>query len=150
MPVPRVILDTSTIIMPIIRPASSHRWLLDAWQDGLILPIISEDTQEELLKVMRYPQFEIAEEMIRPMADQYLRYCETVVIPNPPPFVAVCRDPTDQKFVDLAKQSEAQYLVSSDEDLLDMRDQIDESGAEEGFVIVTPAELFAIIRLGKG
>ena len=59
MPVPKVILDTSTIIMPITRPASSHRWLLDAWQDGLILPIISEDTQEELLKVMHYPQFEI-------------------------------------------------------------------------------------------
>ena len=150
MPLARVILDTSTIIMPITRPASSQRWLMDAWQDGLILPIISEDTEQELLKVMRYPRFQIAEEMIRPMADQYLRYCETVVVPNPAPFVAACRDPTDQKFVDLAKQSEAQYLVSSDEDLLDMRNQMDESWAEEGFAIVTPAQLFAIIKSGKG
>ena len=145
MPVPRVVLDTSTIIMPITRPGSSHRWLMDAWQDGQIIPLISEETQEEFLRVMHFARFEIAEEMIRPIANQYLGYCETVVVPNPPPATPTCRDPKDQKFVELAQQGRAQYLVSSDRDLLDMKNQMDQSGPEGGFVIVRPAELFAII-----
>ena len=147
MPVPRVVLDTSTVIMPIIRPESSHRWLIDAWQDIQIIPLISQETQEELLRVMQNPRFQIEEEMIQPIADQYLEYCETVVVPNPPPATPVCRDPKDQKFIELAQQERAQYLVSFDGDLLDMKNQMDKSGPEGGFLIVRPAELFAMIQL---
>ena len=147
MPVPRVVLDTSTVIMPIIRPESSHRWLIDAWQDIQIIPLISQETQEELLRVMQNPRFQIEEEMIQPIADQYLEYCETVAVPNPPPATPVCRDPKDQKFIELAQQGRAQYLVSFDGDLLDMKNQMDKSGPEGGFLIVRPAELFAIIQL---
>ena len=147
MPVPRVVLDTSTVIMPITRPESSHRWLMDAWQDGQIKPLISQQTQEELLRVMHNPRFQIADEMIQPIANQYLEYCETVVVPNPPPVTPVCRDPKDQKFVELAQHGSAQYLVSFDGDLLGMTNQMDESGPEGGFLIVRPAELFATIQL---
>ena len=147
MPVPRVVLDTSTVIMPITRPESSHRWLMDAWQDIQIVPLISQQTQEELLRVMHNPRFQIEEEMIQPIANQYLEYCETMVVPNPSPATPVCRSPKDQKFIELAQQGRAEYLVSFDGDLLDMKTRMDESGPEGGSLIVRPPELFATIQL---
>ena len=49
--------------------------------------------------------------------------------------------------MELAQQGRAQYLVSFDGDILDMKNQMDQSGPEGSFVIVRPAELFAIIQL---
>ena len=146
MPSPRVVLDNNTVLMPLIRPGSSHRWLMDAWWNEQITPLISQETREELLRKLRDPRFKIPEEMVPIIASEYLDYCETVAIPDPPPLTPKCRDATDQKFIELAQQGEAQYLVSNDPDLLVMKDQMDQNKSEAKFAIIKPAELFAIIQ----
>ena len=146
MPDPRVVLDTNTVLMPVIRTGSSHRWMMDAWSSKRIIPIISQETQDEFLRKLRAPGFEIPEERIATVASQYLDYCERISIPEPPPPTPKCRDATDQKFIVLAQCGKAQYLVTNDPDLLVMREQLDQAALAIEFAIIRPAELFAIIE----
>lgn len=43
---PKVVLDTSVVLRPVIQPNSSHRWLLEFWQLGRIKPLVSYTTKE--------------------------------------------------------------------------------------------------------
>jgi len=52
--------------------------------------------------------------------------------------VADCRDPKDDKFLDVALAGEADYLVSGDSDLLSMNPY-------RSIPLITPAELLTMI-----
>ena len=54
--------------------------------------------------------------------------------------IAICRDPDDDKFVELAINGRADLIVSGDGDLREL-------GAVRGIPIITPAA-FAQLRLG--
>ena len=112
---PRVIIDTSTLVGAMLRtcslPALVLAWVLDN------CPLYaSSATLTELAQVAQREGF-----------DKYLSLSErtrffqnyatraTVVIPLES--VTDCRDPKDNKFLELALHVGAQVLVSSDEDL---------------------------------
>jgi predicted nucleic acid-binding protein len=54
----------------------------------------------------------------------YLPWCVTVRIPNPPPATPDCRDPFDQPFLQLAVAGKADCLVSGDRDVLNLAGQL--------------------------
>ncbi len=135
MPKPRLVLDTSAVLMPIVRENSSESWLREMWRNGQIIPLISSDRVSELIETLRKPHFEAGEEQAVAI---YFRYCVEVEIPNPPPETPICRDPNDQPFLILAYHAAADYLVTKDPDLLALRD-------ESEIPIITPAELSVIM-----
>ena len=109
-------------------------WLRTAWQKNAIQPLVSRDTASELLRVLAYPKFSLdAAEREELLAD-FLPWCETVRIPEPPPVVPDCRDPYDRPFLQLAIEGRADALVTGDKDLLALAD---------AFVvpILTPAQM---------
>lgn len=57
------------------------------------------------------------------MLADYLPWCATVRIPNPPPATPDCRDPFDPPFLQLAIAGKADYLVSGDQDVLSLAGQ---------------------------
>ncbi len=134
-----MVLDTSTVLMPITRPGSGESWLRELWQDGTIEPLISKDTRAELIRALQYPRFGLTNEQIASTAEIYLAYCTEVVIPEPPPTVPSCRDRTDEPFLTLAYQAKAAgvfplCIVSKDRDLLSVAGQSE-------IPIIKPAEL---------
>ena len=62
---------------------------------------------------------------------------EAIVIEVREPIVA-CRDPKDNKFLEVAVAGQAEYIVSGDEDLLVL-------DPFRGIRIVTPAELLELL-----
>ena len=138
MPTPRLVLDTNTVLMPIVRENSGEAWLREFWRNGQIIPLISADTRSELIETLRKPEFDAGEEQANML---YLNYCVEVEIPDPPPETPVCRDPDDQAFLVLAYQAKADYLVTRDGDLLALRE-------ESEIPIVTPSDLRVILRQG--
>ena len=136
MPTPRLVLDTNTVLMPIVRENSGEAWLREFWRNGQIIPLISADTRSELIETLRKPEFDAGEEQANML---YLNYCVEVEIPDPPPETPVCRDPDDQAFLVLAYQAKADYLVTRDGDLLALKE-------ESEILIVTPSELRVILR----
>jgi len=68
--------------------------------------------------VLAYPKFNLSPDEQRELLADYLPWCNTVRISNPPPATPQCRDPFDVPFLQLAVVGKADLLPSGDQDLL--------------------------------
>lgn len=92
--------------------------LRQAWQAGLLLPLVSTATVQELMRVLAYPKFKLSAAEQHELLADYLPFAAVVSVPEPPPRVPDCRDPHDLPFLHLAAAGAAELLVTGDGDLL--------------------------------
>jgi uncharacterized protein len=113
---PRIVLDTnalvSRLLLPDSVPAKAARKAVD---EGQVL--ISEATLEELADVLARRKFDpyVTLEHRKEFLRQLGRVAEMVPIVRR---VHACRDPRDDKFLELALNGAAQIIVTGDKDLL--------------------------------
>lgn len=119
---PRVVLDTNLVLSALVFANGRLAALRHAWQGGHCVPLVSKATAAELIRVLAYPKFKLNDEAQQELLADYLPWCATVRIPNPPPATPDCRDPFDQPFLQLVVAGKADYLVSGDQDLLSLAD----------------------------
>jgi putative PIN family toxin of toxin-antitoxin system len=112
----RVVYDTATVVSALLFANGRLAWLRQHWRQTGCVSLISRATAAELTRVLRYPKFGLALEDARELLGDYLPFCE--VIERTEKCAVVCRDPTDQPFLDLAQSGDADLLVSGDQDLL--------------------------------
>lgn len=115
---PRVVIDTNLVLSALVFAQGRLTPLRQAWQAQRIRPLISRTTAAELIRVLAYPKFKLTPDEQQELLADYLPYCETVAIPEPPPKIPLCRDPFDQPFLHLALAGKADALVTGDQDLL--------------------------------
>jgi len=120
---PRVVLDTNLVLSALVFANGRLAPLRHAWQGGRCVPLASKATTAELIRMLAYPKFKLSDEEQHELLADYLPWCATVRISNPPPDTPACRDPFDQPFLQLAASGKADYLVSGDNDLLSLHDQ---------------------------
>ncbi len=93
--------------------------------------------RDELAHVLSYPQFKIPEHEARRILDEYAALAEPCCAADgaalPP--LPQCRDPDDQKFLELAQAAQADLLVTKDKALLALA----RKSGRFGFRIATPA-----------
>lgn len=121
---PRVVIDTNLVLSALVFANGRLAALRHAWQARRCVPLVSRTTTTELIRVLAYPKFKLDEAARQELLADYLPWCVTVRIPNPPPATPECRDPYDQPFLQLAVAGQADYLVSGDRDLLSLDGQI--------------------------
>ncbi len=92
--------------------------LRTAWQSGRCIPLVSQATASELLRVLAYPKFKLSPADRDELLADYLPCCRSVRIPTRLPKLPQCRDPDDQMFIELAHAGRADFLVTGDKDLL--------------------------------
>jgi len=97
-------------------------WLRHNWQSGVIVPIVSKDTANELLKVLTYPKFKLTNQEQGLLLADFLPYAETFTFNDVPLNLPMIRDEADQMFLNLAVASKAEALVTGDNDLLVIKD----------------------------
>jgi putative PIN family toxin of toxin-antitoxin system len=130
-PRPRVVVDNNALVSRLLIPESvPGRAVRKAVDEAQLL--VSEATLEELADVLARPKFDpyvsIADRQ------EFLRLLGRVVELVPITFtVRACRDPKDDKFLDLAINGRADLIVTGDKDLLELN-------PFRGIPIVTPAE----------
>jgi putative PIN family toxin of toxin-antitoxin system len=117
MTAPRLVLDTNVFLSALLFRSGSLVWLREAWQAETVRPLASRDTVAELIRVLAYPKFHLAEEDRAQLLGDYLPWCETLAEPHAPD-IPDCRDPFDRKFLVLALAAKADALVTGDKDLL--------------------------------
>jgi len=112
----RVVLDTSAIVSHLLLPDSvPDRAVRRAIMDGRLL--VSDATMRELAEVLarrkfdRYVSVQHREAFLR-LLGQAAEWVTIVQV------VRACRDPRDDKFLELAVNGEADLLVTGDADLL--------------------------------
>ena len=114
----RVVLDTNVVLSALVFRGGAAAQVRQAWQRGLVLPLASTATVQELVRVLAYPKFRLSPAEQDELLADYLPYAETVRNPEPPPMVPECRDLLDLPFMHLAVTGKAQVLVSGDRELL--------------------------------
>ncbi len=107
----RVVIDTNVAVSAALLPRSVPRQAFDrALEQGIVL--ISSATVVELHDVLRRPQFDkyVHEDERLAFLATLVREAELVVVTD---VVTTCRDPKDNKFLELALSGEVMDLLTS-------------------------------------
>jgi len=115
---PRVVLETNLVLSALVFSSGALIHLRRAWQSGRFTPLASTATAGELIRVLAYPKLQLRTGERESLLSDYLPFCESVRVPNPPPSTPPCRDPFDVQFLELAVAGEAEFLVTGDHDIL--------------------------------
>ncbi len=114
----RVVVDTNIFISFLLIPGSPpNKSVKKVIHNDMLL--VSDETLEELVNVLARPKFnnyisiEDRQEFIR----KFLRITEKVTITKR---IQECRDPKDDKFLELAINGKADFIITGDQDLLIM------------------------------
>ena len=115
----RVVLDTSILISSLLFRGEFSK-LVDLWKKGAFIPVISKDTFEELETVLDYPKFGLSkEEKVEMIAEEMLPFFEVVEVRQE--VKGICRDPADDKFISCAVSAGADFIVTGDKDLMEIK-----------------------------
>ena len=115
---PVVVLDTNLVLSALVFASGRLAPLRSAWQTGRCIPLVSQATASELMRVLGYPTFKLSAADREELLADYLPYCRSVRIPARLPKLPLCRDANDQMFIELAAVGKAVWLVTGDKDLL--------------------------------
>ena len=129
---PRVVFDTNTVVSALLFPTGNLAWLRQSWHGRTVIPLANKATMQELYRVLSYPKFTLAAADCEELLSDYLPFAELVTTPARPPALPQCRDPDDQKFIELAFSAQADMLVTGDKDLLVLANKVK-------FLICNPA-----------
>jgi putative PIN family toxin of toxin-antitoxin system len=113
---PRYVFDTNTLISAALfegsTPDRAFRWAL---RHGRVLA--SPDTLDELVEVLGRDKFDryLSAEEREAFLEALVERADVV---EPVKKIRACRDPDDDKFLELAVEGRAEAIVSGDDDLL--------------------------------
>lgn len=117
----RAVLDTVVFVRALINPKGRWGRLLFDLADRYVI-VLSPDIIREIVAVLyrpslrrRFPQMADP-----PRLDRVLGLLEEAEVVEPKERVSVCRDPADDKFFACALAGGADYIVTEDEDILDV------------------------------
>jgi uncharacterized protein len=119
----RAVLDTDIVVSALLFAHGRVAPVRLAWQAGAFAPLASAATVAELIRVLSYTKFKLTAGDRDELLGDYLPFCTTVRMPAEAPNVPACRDPWDLPFLQLAAYAKANFLVTGDIDLLDIRDK---------------------------
>jgi putative PIN family toxin of toxin-antitoxin system len=115
----RVVVDTNILIRAVIRPHGTVGPVLLRLRQGEYTLLYSRPLLEELVDVLNRPRirqkYHLTDQDIQTVAGLILLRGEGV---TPAERITACRDPKDDKFLEVAVAGEADVIVSGDEDLL--------------------------------
>lgn len=134
----KVVLDTNILISAFIYHGMS-KIILDLVLKNKIKFFVSSDLKKEVLAKLK--EFG-AEEQVVSDAKLFLDTKGIFIVPNIE--VNVCRDPKDNFILELADDSKADYIITRDNDLLDLP-----SKRWENTKIVKPEEFLSYLRRKK-
>jgi uncharacterized protein len=118
----RVVLDTNVLVSALLYRDGELAWLPGAWLAGKVVPLASEPVIGELQRILLQlgqRKFGLEALEIEQIVARYLAFTESVKIDvDDGTSMPKCRDPDDQKFLELAERGQADVLVTSDQLLL--------------------------------
>jgi putative PIN family toxin of toxin-antitoxin system len=111
----RVILDTNVFVSGVFFAGPPYR-ILEAWRDGKLKLIVSQEILEEYQRVGETLAEQFPGINLQPIIDLVATNAE--IFPNQVLLESVCEDPDDDKFIACAIASRSKMIVSGDRHLL--------------------------------
>lgn len=137
----RVVLDINQFVSSIISAHGASAQVLQAWREHAYLLVISRTIQRDIERVLAYPKlrtkYRLDPKDVSALMELIER--EAVVVANPPQLNVVTDDPDDNDVLAAAVAAGADYIVSGDHHLLDLR-------RYRGIAIVTAREFLTVLN----
>ncbi len=116
--VKKVVLDTNVLVSALLLKGELSK-IVDLWEKGKIIPVISRETFAEFKKVLSYPKFSLTDKEIKTTIEENILpfFFFFYIAAN---VTGVCRDPNDDKFISCAISASADFIVSGDKDLCEL------------------------------
>ena len=135
----KVVLDANQFISALLRPKGKPAKILEFIRERKIRLLISGPIEEEIIRVLLYPRLQkahrLSETEIREKMKNMTYLAETI---NPKITVrAIPDDPTDNKYLECAVEGKADFIISGDRHLTDLKEF-------QGIKIVPPAVFLEI------
>ena len=127
----KVVLDTSVLVSGVLGGSSVP--VLESWRREEFILVVSPEIYREYESVLKRPKFGLPPSLVDELLS-FVRQRSHWVEPDVE--LEIVRDPSDDKFVEAALSGGANTIVSSDRDLLDLKEA-------EGIPIVSPWEFAA-------
>ncbi|MFZ6862650.1 putative toxin-antitoxin system toxin component, PIN family [Undibacterium sp. Ji67W] len=125
----RIIIDTNVCLDLFV--FRDQRWneILEALQKGRLKAYTRAECREEWLAVLKYPHLPIKAETLPDIQSQFDQLIECVA----PAMLSdiklpVCSDKDDQKFLEIARDADAHFLITKDKALLKLAKRIRKLG----------------------
>ncbi len=137
----RCIFDTNILISALLFSNSVPGRALKLALTRSAVILISAETVEELAEVIsrrKFDKYLTSEERAEFLASFVNRATPVEVSEN----LKVCRDPKDDKFLNLARSGNASYIITGDDDLLVLQTHFD--------TVIIDARSFLIVLDGNG
>lgn len=133
----KVVLDTNVIVSGFLSPTSYTALILQQWaQNTKTFDIlVSQAILDEYERMLAYPHLHI----IPDEQQRFLTLLKKVAsLVTPTQEITVVRDPSDNKFIECAVAGRAAYIVSSDPDLLELKEY-------QGIQILSPEQFLEVL-----
>ena len=150
----KVVYDCMIYLQATISEKSLTAKLFRLVENDKVLLFVSQDILNEIRDVLSRPKIRaknphLTDEYILAFLEKILRKARNInKIPN---YFAYKRDPKDEKYINLAVEAKAEYIVSRDKDLLDLMTGITNDCKEfrqrfRPLKVVAPAEFLRIVE----
>jgi len=137
----QIVLDTNIYISFLLsKKQSPVLKILHHWQKGKFVVLLSKPILKELTRVLTSKKIFKLINLKKEEIKQYLQFIVThsLMIEPHSDFKKISKDPTDNKFLNLAKDGRAEYIVTGDKHLLDLK-------TFQGVKILTPTQFTKLL-----
>ena len=140
----RAVVDTNILVRAVLQPHGAVGPVLLRLRQGDYVLLYAEPLLEELVDVLNRPRirdtYGVTGQDIETVVGLILLRGEAVPVEER---IAACRDPRDDKFLEVAVAGKANAIVSADEDLLVLHPYA-------GIPILSPAAFLRLLDAGQG
>lgn len=137
----RAVLDANVIVSAVLTTAGIPARILDAWRTERFALLVSSPILEEVARVLEYPRLARLHRWPQAKIRKFVAELAYLGIMTPGEITlnVVRNDPTDNRYLECAVEGAADYLVSGDQDLLDLHEH-------GGIRIVSPRTFSEALR----
>jgi len=116
----RVVIDTNIFVSSFFNPKGNPKRIIDLWKNRKITICITEEILEEYVEVLAKLGFSHEPEL-EELLKLFNKKNNIVYIASTPKFNLIKDDPDDNKFIECAAAAQAQYIISGDKHLLNLK-----------------------------
>ena len=137
----RAVLDANVLVSAVLSPVGVPSQILDEWRAERFALLVSAAILEEIARVLEYPRIARGHRWPHAKVQAFVAELGNVAILTPGELTLdiVRNDPDDNRYLECAVEGAADYLVSGDHDLLDLKEH-------RGIRIVTPKAFLQALR----
>jgi len=130
----RVVIDANQFVSALLKPDSNPARVLSLAREGKIQLIMSPTIIDEIRAVLLYPKIMKRHNRTSEQLDLFLKKLlkVAVITQNEPKFEAIVNDPSDNKYLECAVAGRADFIISGDRHLTDIK-------LFQGIRIISPA-----------